>query len=103
MSEEATTATRQRTVWKFPLGPLHGPAYAWLPEGAAILHFDIQGGEPTIWALVDPERPTEQRKFEFVGTGHPLLAERDGFPSSYIGTCFSGLFVWHLFEAKDGA
>ena len=98
---EATTAVQQRTVWKFPLA-LQGLISVGMPEGAEILHLDMQGRVPTIWALVEPERPDVMRRFQLVGTGAPL-AESDGFPVTHIGTCFDGPFVWHLFEAKDGS
>lgn len=72
-----------------------------LPVGAKILHFDIQSGEPRIWALVDPTAEKEIRKFRFTGTGHAITdpdSELD-----FIGTVMSrdGALVWHLFEIKE--
>ena len=101
MAEEATTAVRQRTIWKFPLA-LEGLISVAMPEGAEILHFAMQGDTPTIWALVEPSRMNESRHFQLAGTGHPL-AESDGSPATHIGTCVHGPFVWHLFEQRDGS
>ncbi len=87
-----------RTVWKFPL-PGQGINHVSMPEGAEILHFNMQD-EPTIWALVDPQREIVSRKFQIVGTGHPL-AEEENEAFIYVGTCFQGPFVWHLFKASE--
>lgn len=100
MNENATTAVRQRTIWKFSLA-LEGLISLNMPEGAEILHFGMQGNVPTIWALVNEERPAAVRSFQLMGTGHELV-ELDGFPPAYIGTCFHGPYVWHLFEQRDG-
>jgi len=71
-----------------------------LPVGAKILHFDIQHGDPRIWALVDPTHTVEReiRKFRLAGTGHPIT-ELDS-ELKFIGTVMmqGGTLVWHLFE-----
>ena len=46
-----------------------------LPEGAVFI--DIQAGQsgPSVWFLVDPTAPTEERNFCMVATGQPLPNE----------------------------
>lgn len=88
-----------RTIWKFPL-LLQGINHIDMPEGAEILHFNIQEDKPTIWALVNAQRESVSRKFQLVGTGHELI-EEDDEPAIYVGTCFQGPFVWHLFKASE--
>ena len=81
------------TIWKFPV-PLGDYPTIEMPKGAQVLHFDMQN-RLTIWALVDPSAPKEERHFRLAGTGHPINS--DGF-LIHLGTCFQGPFVWHLFE-----
>ena len=79
------------TIWKYPL-TLRGLTID-MPAGATILTVQLQDETPTIWALVDPDRPCETRTFTIVGTGHRVP---DGL--GYVGTFQQPPFVWHLFE-----
>lgn len=96
-----------RQVWKFPL--FTGRDYrvdVEMPKGAQIVRFGVQyvgplgdtprQGHPTIWALVDPEQPTETRTFQVFGTGHDLP-----YGARYVGTYDAEPFVWHWFELVD--
>ena len=65
-----------------------------MPLDAKILTIQTQDGEPTIWALVNPNNELEIRNFRIVGTGNPF----DDTNYTYIGTFQDGPFVWHLFE-----
>lgn len=85
-------------VWKFPLTPPDDFPVIEMPKGAQPLHFDVQVGIPTLWALVDPEAPTTRHAFRFAGTGHPIETGNDPV---YIGSCFHGSFVWHLFDLGE--
>ncbi len=69
-----------------------------LPKGAQVLTVQIQGGEPFIWARVDPDGDVIERAFVWRGTGHDL----DGTEGSYVGTVqlMGGSLVFHLFEEK---
>lgn len=85
------------TVWKFPIGYPDRLSLE-VPRGAKFIHFDMQGRTPTVWALVEPNSPLEQRQLRMVGTGHHFPDGED----SHIGSCIdasTGL-VWHLFEEK---
>ena len=55
-----------------------------LPRGAKILTVQVQDDEPQIWALVNPENPTELRSFHLAGTGHPIEETEEDL--NYIGT-----------------
>ena len=67
-----------------------------LPVGAQILHFDVQHGEPQIWALVEPEATMIERTFRLAGTGHAITEQS----LNHIGSTLmmNGKLVWHLFE-----
>ncbi len=65
-----------------------------MPENAQILSIQCQGNEPQIWALVDTDKPTEERTFRIFGTGYEL----NGFEGAHIATFQQPPFVWHVFE-----
>jgi len=76
-----------------------------MPEGAEILcvqtadlpygHDWVSG--PTLWAMVDPDKPLKPRRFYVFGTGKPMKYEHK---LKYIGTTQqnNGALVWHIFE-----
>jgi hypothetical protein len=99
-----------KVIWKFEL--IGAQCFVSMPAGAEVLNVDHQNGQVVLWAMVDPEARTHQRKFDIVGTG---LAVDDLFMEDreYIGTAqippnnpmaFSAL-VLHVFEdlCKDWA
>jgi hypothetical protein len=68
-----------------------------MPLGSRILHVAPQDRapfEPSIWALVDPNREPVSRRFEIHGTGIPS----DAFPTDHVATWQQQGYVWHLFE-----
>lgn len=88
-----------KVIHKFPI-PLKGATSSVeMPRGAKLLHFDAQGDELFLWALVDPESATRYRTFFIVGTGH-TLPEQNIHISEHVGSCLmrNGALVWHLFE-----
>lgn len=64
-----------------------------LPAGAKPLHFDMQGSNLCLWALVTPGAPEKLYKFRMAGTGHPI--ETCG---EYINTMKVNGFVFHFFH-----
>lgn len=89
-----------RKVFKYNLGV--GEQQLVLPTGADILAFNNQHDRPVLWALVDPDAPTEARTFRITGTGHVI--EEKPRELSYIGTAQfnDGALVLHLFEILRG-
>jgi hypothetical protein len=65
-----------------------------MPAGARILKVECQGETPCVWALVNPDRPLERRRFRIVGTGMEILDDL----GRHIATFQHGRFVWHVFE-----
>lgn len=56
-----------------------------------------QNGRLTVWAEVDPERPTIGYMFHIYGTGHPMRSTGQ----HYIGTVVDEYFVWHVYVESD--
>lgn len=86
-------------IYKYSLPMRDEPAIG-MPKGAHVLCVQAQRGVPFVWAIVDPEQPTETRTFRLFGTGHPM----DIVVGShhYIGTfqLYGGDFIGHLFEPE---
>jgi len=96
-----------REIWKYHI-TLDDPARLELPDGAEVriempvgaevLCVQTQRGQPTIWAMVNPEEGRTGFHFRVIATGQAFNADRLG---RYIGTyqLSNGLLVYHLFEA----
>lgn len=67
-----------------------------MPKGAQILTIQPQGHHIQMWALVDPTKDLEKRKFIVFGTG----AEVPPNNFNYITTLqeANGALIWHYFE-----
>ena len=83
-------------IWKYEC-PSQGEFSLRMPEGAKVISVHAQNEKPCIWAIVDPEKPIENRRFCLHGTGHLVTLGVDQF----IGTVMleGGALVVHLFEA----
>ena len=87
-----------KQIWEFPITD---PANIIIPmpKNAEVLTIQMQGQNPCIWALVEPDNELEKRYFELHGTGHnmryDIWVER-----KYINTIqmHSRKLVFHLFE-----
>lgn len=88
---------KMNKVFKYPV-PVEDRFSLDLPQGARILTVQEQNSKPQIWAIVNPENPTEIRNFRLAGAGHPI--EENEKNLSYIGTfqLYNGNFIGHLFE-----
>lgn len=87
-----------KTVWKYQT-PMVDTFSLLMPKGAECLHFNMQNGVGCcLWARVDPEEPTEVRRFRLAGTGLPDVGD-----GRYIGTAIleDGGLVFHLFELVE--
>jgi hypothetical protein len=90
------------TIWKYELSVGLDTVTLRMPGGAVILSLQTQGAvpdeRPTMWAIVDPGQPSEERHFAIVGTGNPFPAGIG--KQDFIGTfqIFSNSLVFHVFE-----
>ena len=83
-----------KTVFKYVLNTAFEFKYTIaMPLGARIVHVGEQGGLPTLWAEADPDAKYVDRHFAIFGTGKPVSGE-------YVGTCFNGPYVWHIYEVN---
>ena len=89
-----------KKIWKYTLPVTDYPVIP-MQRGARVLSVDVQHGEVQIWALVDPEAPTELRKFRMADTGHPL--EEEIVSMRFIGTVQMGELVRHIFVHPEGS
>ena len=94
------------TIWKFPLQERDVQRLR-MPEGARLLYVDAQDpGGPypqlwlTLWAQVDPSKPTVERLIAIVGTGDPT-PDADDPSAIYVGSAICGAFVWHVFDGGE--
>lgn len=88
------------TIWKFEF-PISRDVALLMPQGAQVIHVDVQNSIPCMWAIVDARAPEVYRRFRVYGTGHQLddLAHPVRPIDSYVGT-FQDEGVWHVFEAQ---
>lgn len=87
-------------VYKYPLPIARLDRFELeLPVGAELLHVDVQGAVPQLWALVDPNAETQRRTFILRGTGHEITDTI----IRHIGTFLvsGGALVFHLFEILE--
>lgn len=88
-----------KTIWKYAL-PRDGQIIEIHEHIVKILNIATQDGVPTLWAIVDPDRPRDgYTEVVAWGTGWPLpddvYAECD-----YWGTCGDAYgYIWHYFAA----
>ena len=83
-----------KTIWKFPL-PYGGEAiHIPMPLNAEIIHIDLQGLVPCLWAEIpDTGAEEETRMFAIFGTGFEIPSS-----ATHLGTFIQGGFVWHVYE-----
>jgi hypothetical protein len=89
------------TIWKFAFD-VDDDVTLMMPAGARILDVQLQQGRPCAWAIVDPRRDKEPRRFIVRGTGHPLGFDPDKL--SHVGTfqpSTTWSLVFHMFEVHQ--
>jgi hypothetical protein len=69
-----------------------------MPVVAEVLHFDFQGSQPALWALVDETSALYVRTFEVYPTGGEVPEDNPDYVRRYVGTSVQGSFVWHCFQ-----
>lgn len=87
-----------KTIHKYPIPEITREPAINMPRGAQVLSFQVQRGEPCIWALVDTDEPVEAKEFYLVGTGHPFAFNPDHLRFIGTGQLMNGDLLLHLFE-----
>lgn len=82
-----------KTIWKFPI-KVTDQQVLQVPQDAQLLSVQMQGDQPCIWALVDPEAQKRPCTVQVFGTGHPVASE-----GAFLGTfqMHGGSLVFHVF------
>jgi len=85
------------TIWKYPLA-IETHQCILMPNGAQMLTVQIQGDQPCIWVLVEPDNPYRLRDVYMYGTGHTIPVSKIA-EHAYVGTfqLDSGRLVFHVF------
>lgn len=90
-----------QSIYKYPLSFIDTQEIE-LPTGAQVLTVQVQRDNLQLWALVDPEIETvEKRKFIVIGTGNPINDLINTVV--YISTIqiYGGALVFHVFEVTQ--
>lgn len=87
-----------KTIWKYRL-PRDGETIRIEEHIVKVLHIAAQDGIPTLWAIVDPDRPRDgYTEVVAWGTGWPI--DEIYYETDYWGTCGDAYgYVWHYFAA----
>jgi len=80
----------KKTIFKYSING----SFIKIPDGGEILSVQHQNGVPTMWVLVDTDKPLVDREFLMFGTGDEI--EVDGL--THIHTLQENGYVWHIFE-----
>jgi hypothetical protein len=94
-----------QTIWKYEL-PIADVQKVPMPAAARLLFVGHRPGieglpvlsNPTLWALVDTDKPMVDRKLLMRGTGHEVP---EPWEATYVGSAVCGLFVWHIFDGGE--
>lgn len=89
-----------KTIWKYVL-PVNGGRRKIAEAVIQPLRVVLQNGQPTLWAIVDPDKNVTPTEIIAVGTGWDL-SDEILYNYSYYGTCedASG-YVWHYFATPQ--
>lgn len=97
VTENKPTSENQ-TIWRFRFDLADEVTLTGIPRGAKFLrHVHVDDViHLSVWAVVDPTAPTEDRQLHVRGTGH-----RHGVAGEHLGTVVTDAgLVWHVFEAS---
>lgn len=86
-----------QTVYKYELDEIVS-----LPLRANIIRVDYDYNlKPCLWAIVDTDRPHEDRYFEMFATGQAMRRLDSDHFRTYVGTVHDvNDCMWHVFEVK---
>lgn len=88
-----------KTIWKYELTPNRLQSVP-IPYGGHILTVTANANNaPMLWALVDPDMPTQDRNLGIYTTNTELPDE----PGTYIAsfTLYEGSLEFHVFEVEN--
>lgn len=90
------------TIWKYSLqSERTGTNVIKMREGAHVISVQIQHGDVCLWAIVDTDKPDEERKFYIVFTGQEIPGEAfNNFELVFCGTVQMEGIVIHVFEEE---
>lgn len=88
-----------QSIWKYVLNL--GATTLSMPVGAKVLTAAMQYDSLCVWAIVDPSRDREVRRFMVFGTGQPI--EVLDTRLLYVNTIQlqDGAFIGHIFEVIE--
>lgn len=81
-------------IYKYTMTAYHEEQVLYLKGGARIKKLGVQGDRICLWAIVNPEAVSlERRTFLVIATGENVPEH-----TTYLDTVFMGDRVWHVFE-----
>lgn len=91
---------RRQKIWKFEV-PATLAFSIEMPANAQIIHAEVIGRTPYLWAIVDPEELKVPFHFSLVPTGGaaPFFLSSDHIKTLIF---FDGTEIWHLFRRRPG-
>lgn len=88
-------------IFKYVFNPEPDPEIL-LPEGAQILSVKEQNEEVVLYALVDPDKLINWRKFKIIGTGHPIMdGDLDDYDFIDTVKLHKGKLMFHVFKHRE--
>lgn len=83
-------------IWKYRLAPGCDTTVR-MPIGAHVVRLGIVSEMPCVYALCDPEKGFEDRKFTVKRTGESFTLDRRRYVESYEWS----FFTYHVFEEAE--
>ena len=81
-------------IWKYQLEKARTQLVR-MPSKSEIMDIQMQNGEPTLWAMVDPETEVIEVRINTYGTG--CETNENAFKDEYLSTVQDGEDVCHFF------
>lgn len=88
-----------RTVYKYTLTP--STIHTMMPKDAKIISAKLQHDKAVVWAVVDTDKPNEQRTLVVIPTGEPIpefVRIVDFIDTVSIN---DGALIFHIFEVES--
>ena len=85
-----------RVIRQYQIHSMVDPIVA-MPRGSKILKLADKKSYPSIWAIVDPDKPMVKRLIRTFKTDEELIDE----PGDYLGTVSVLGYVFHCFDGGE--